>query len=71
MGEGWIYNPYLSKNALSSTFLHIKSKNSSLAFFLVHCQIIVSSNFFPVFGSNIHICFTFEKTSSSRISARI
>jgi hypothetical protein len=65
------YNQYLSKNALSFTFLHIKSKNNLLAFFLAPCPIIVFNNFSQVFELNIHISFILLKISASIISARI
>lgn len=65
------YNQYLSIKALFSTSLHIKSKNNSVAFFLVHCHIIVFNNFSQVAEENIHISLIIENTSASIISAHI
>ncbi|MDP2396350.1 MAG: hypothetical protein Q8S84_04990 [bacterium] len=57
--------------AVLSTSLHIKSKNNSVAVFLVHCHNIVLSNFSHTDLSNIHNSFILENTSASIISAHI
>ncbi|NCO31531.1 hypothetical protein GW891_01620 [bacterium] len=64
-------NQYLFIYASFSTSLHIKSKNNSVAFFLVHCHKIVFRNFSHVDFSNIHISLILEKISASIISAQV
>ncbi|MBT3727521.1 hypothetical protein HOG21_07915 [bacterium] len=67
----FFYNPFLSIKAVLSTSLHIKSKKSSVAFFLVPCHKIVFINLSQVDLSNIHISFILANTSASIISAHI